>query len=327
MQKHCTTWQPCKIIPKRGDAPCPYSNRQPPPRRSKTNATIDLSACNGTPRYLASTKPARVAMTLNGRGLSHPPPFLSRMTLRMPFLQERRPPHSSWASSSETPVWMHNTNATADVSPYNGISAILGQHKACAQIAMLMNGRGLSPPPPFGLRSLYTHTSYHLTWHTAPMMHRSHKLATMSSYSGCPLRLFPNEPSQIRLCRTVPRMLAYLATTWRSRQYLLLTIPESKHASTVMYATSNTISGSKNAKIQPSEATWQNSPRTRKCNASTVMCATLATTSCKNDCEHIAPRGNIATFSQKDKIRLALRHIGEHRLAEACHMINCGVPA
>ena len=89
---------------------------------------------------------------------------------------------------------MHNTNATADTSPCNGISAILGQHKACAQIAMIMNGRGLSPPPPFGLRSLYAHTSYHLTWHTVPMMHRSHKLATMTSYPGCPLRLFPNGP-------------------------------------------------------------------------------------------------------------------------------------
>ena len=52
---------------------------------------------------------------------------------------------------------MHNTNATADTSPCNGIFAILGQHKACAQIAMIMNGRGLSPPPPFGLRSLYPH--------------------------------------------------------------------------------------------------------------------------------------------------------------------------
>ena len=62
-------------------------------------------------------------------------------------------------------------------------------------------------------------------------------------------------------------------------------------------------------------------------NASTVMCATLATTSCKKDCGHIVPRGNIATFSQKDEIRLALEHIGERRLAEACHMINCGVPA
>ena len=169
------------------------------------------------------------------------------------------------------------------------------------------------------------------------MMHRSHKLATMSSYSGCPLRLFPNEPSRIRLCRTVPRMLAYLATTWRSRQYLLLTIPESKNASTVMYATSITISGSKNAKIQPSEATWQNSP-TRKCarpsctlcprrlteasshyklwgigltaydpestNASTVMCATLATTSCKK-IANISSRAATWRHSHK-KTRYAL---------------------
>ena len=38
----------------------------------------------------------------------------------------------------------------------------------------------------------------------------------------------------------------------------------------------------------------------------------------QKDCEHIVPRGNIATFSQKDEIRLALGHIGERRLAEAC---------
>ena len=47
----------------------------------------------------------------------------------------------------------------------------------------------------------------------------------------------------------------------------------------------------------------------------------------QKDCEHIVPSGNIATFSQKDEIRLALGHIGERRLAEACPMINCGVPA
>ena len=35
-------------------------------------------------------------------------------------------------------------------------------------------------------------------------------------------------------------------------------------------------------------------------------------------CEHIVSRGNIATFSQKDEIRLALGHSGERRLAEAC---------
>ena len=212
MRKHCTTWQPCKTFPKRGDAPCPYSNRQPPPRRSKPNATADLSACNGTSAILGQHKacPDRDDSERT-RSVTTPSVPPSHDAENAFLTGKKTSPHSSWASSSETPVWMHNTNAIADVSPYNGISAILGQHKACAQIAMIMNGCGLSPPPPFALRSLYTHTSYHLTWHTAPMMHRSHKLATMSSYSGCPLRLFPNEPSRIRLCRTVPRMLAY----WR----------------------------------------------------------------------------------------------------------------
>ena len=113
---------------------------------------------------------------------------------------------------------------------------------------------------------------------------------------------------------------------------------ESKNASDVMYATSITISGSKNAKIQPSEATWQNSPRTRKCawpscilcsrrlaeaspddklwgiglsacdpestNASIVMCATLATTSCKKIAK-ISSRAATSRHSHKN-MRYAL---------------------
>ena len=124
----------------------------------------------------------------------------------------------------------------------------------------------------------------------------------------------------------------------RSQPPLLQMTPESKNASVVMYATSITISGSKNAKIQPSEATWQNSPRTRKCarpsctlcprrlaeasphdklwviglsacdpestNASTVMCATLATTSCKK-IANISSRAATWRHSHK-KMRYAL---------------------
>ena len=41
------------------------------------------------------------------------------------------PPHSSWASRSETPVRVPDTNAPAELSPCNGNSAILGQHEAC----------------------------------------------------------------------------------------------------------------------------------------------------------------------------------------------------
>ena len=172
MRKHCTTWQPCKIFPKRGDAPCPYSNRQPRPRRSKTNATADLSACNGTSAILGQHK-ARPDRDDSERTRS----------VTTPSVPLSHDAENAFITGNKTPpfiiVWMYNTNGTADVSPYNGISAILGQHKACAQIAIIMNGRGLSPPPPFGLRSLYTHTSYHLTWHTAPMVHRSHKLAVI----------------------------------------------------------------------------------------------------------------------------------------------------
>ena len=35
MRKNCTTWEPCEMFSKRGDAPCPYSHWRPPPRRSK----------------------------------------------------------------------------------------------------------------------------------------------------------------------------------------------------------------------------------------------------------------------------------------------------
>ena len=38
----------------------------------------------------------------------------------------------------------------------------------------------------------------------------------------------------------------------------------------------------------------------------------------QKDCERIVPRGNIAILSQKDEIRLALGHIDQRRLAEAC---------
>ena len=42
--------------------------------------------------------------------------------------REEDPPHSSWASCSEPPAPMHNTNATADVSTRNGTPATFGQH-------------------------------------------------------------------------------------------------------------------------------------------------------------------------------------------------------
>ena len=45
--------------------------------------------------------------------------------------REEDPSHSSWASCSEPPAPMHNTNATADVSTCNGTPATFGQHNDC----------------------------------------------------------------------------------------------------------------------------------------------------------------------------------------------------
>ena len=52
-------------------------------------------------------------------------------TQKMPFLREKKTPHSSWASRSETQARVPDTNAPAELSPCNGTSAILGQHEAC----------------------------------------------------------------------------------------------------------------------------------------------------------------------------------------------------
>ena len=59
-----------------------------------------------------------------------PPHFLDA---EKAFLKRKEdPPHPSWASCSEPPAQMHNTNATADFSACNGTSATLGQHNACS---------------------------------------------------------------------------------------------------------------------------------------------------------------------------------------------------
>ena len=65
----------------------------------------------------------------SGTAAEIPPHFLDAENA---FLNRKEgPPHSSWASCSEPPAQMHNTNATADLSACNGTSSTLGQHNAC----------------------------------------------------------------------------------------------------------------------------------------------------------------------------------------------------
>ena len=87
-------------------------------------------------------------------------------------------PYSSWASSLETRAWLHNTNATADLSTCNGTCAIFGQHKACPDRDD-MNRRSLSQFPPFPVCRLCAHFSSHFS---SPMTLHSHTPVTMPSY-------------------------------------------------------------------------------------------------------------------------------------------------
>ena len=178
--------------------------------------------------------------------------------------REEDPSHSSWASCSEPPAPMHITNATADLSTCNGIPATLGQHNDCPDRDDTERTRPVttpSVPPPHDVRPPFVP----LDTRTPPMTHRLHASVTMWLFSGIHLRFSHNGRyhgslwilSNISALNSSswPRKPAYLAMIRRSQPPLLQTTPESKTTSAVMYATLIMISGSKNAKIQPSEAT------------------------------------------------------------------------
>ena len=179
--------------------------------------------------------------------------------------REEDPPHSSWASCSEPPAPMHNTNATADLSTCNGTPATFGQHNDCQDRDDTDRTRPVTPPS--------VPSSPNLRPPFVPLEHayaaygdRLHTSATMLFFSGI-------HCAEQFMMASKARLLAMIR---RSQPPLLQMTPESKTASAVMYATLITISGSKNAKIQPSEATWQNSPRTRKCARPRAHCAHAA---------------------------------------------------
>ena len=133
----------------------------------------------GHTRDRAATGPAAVI----------PRPFLDAENA---FLnREEDPPHSSWASCSEPPAPMHNTNATADVSNCNGTPATFGQHNDCQDRDDTDRTRPVttpSVPPSHDLRLL----SSHLNTLTPPTTHRLHTSATMSFFSGTHLRFSHN---------------------------------------------------------------------------------------------------------------------------------------
>ena len=73
--------------------------------------------------------------------------------------REEDPPHASWASGSEPPAPLHNTNDSAELSRWNGNSASPGQPNACPVRDDPERTRPvttLSVPSSHGLRSPFT---------------------------------------------------------------------------------------------------------------------------------------------------------------------------
>ena len=118
-----------------------------------------------------------------------PPHFLDA---EKAFLNRKEDPlHSSWASCSEPPAHMHNTNATADLSACNGTSATLGQHNGCPDGDDTERTRPVTPPP-FLSRITCAPLSSRSNSLMPAMTHRLHILVTMSFSSGIHHRLFCN---------------------------------------------------------------------------------------------------------------------------------------
>ena len=297
-----------------------------------------------------------------------PPHFLDAENV---FLNRKEAPtHSSWASCSEPPAHKHNTNAAADLSTCNDTSATLGQHNACPDRDDTERTRPVTTPSvplSYDLRHAFVPFEHAYAIYDASLTYVSDDVVLFwhppSVFSRWTLSPFTVDLVQYNCADSScwPRKPAYLAMIRRSQSSLLQMTPESKNVSAVMYATSITISGSKNAKIQPSEATWQNSPKTRKCarslrtlcsrrlaeasphdklwgiglsacnpestNASTVVCATLATTSCKK-IANISSREATLRHSHKNmRYALPLDILANAASPKLAPMINCGVPA
>ena len=105
--------------------------------------------------------------------------------------REEDPSHSSWASCSEPPGPMHNTNATADLSTCNGTPTTFGQHNDCQDRDVTERTRPVTPPPLLP-RMTCAPLSSHLNTLTPPMTHRLHTSVMMSFFSGIRLRFSRN---------------------------------------------------------------------------------------------------------------------------------------
>ena len=242
---------------------CPQSRQSPDPGTPASQLTAV-----GHTRDRAATGPAAV----------FPHHFLDAENA---FLNEERDPsHSSWASCSEPPARMYNTNATADLSTCNGTPATLGQHNDCPDRDDTERTRPVtthSVPPPHDLGPPFV-----------PLEHAYAAYDASLTYISDDVVLFWHPPS--------------VFSQWTLSPFTV-DLVEYNCAEQFMMASKASLFGDDAAL---SAILASDDPREQKCLGRHVL--HFDHDFWQHECENSALRGNLAKFSQNEKMRLALVH-------------------
>ena len=272
--------------------PCPIQIGVRPQSRQTPDLgspALQLTAVGHT-RDRAATGPAAV---IPHHFLDAENAFLNR---------EEDPPHSSWASCSEPPAPMHNTNATADVSIYNGTPATFGQHNDCQDRDDTERTRPVttpSVPPSHDLRPPF-----------APLEHAYATYDASLTYISDDVVLFWHPPS--------------VSSQWTPSPFTV-DLVEYNCAEQFMMASKARLFGDDTAL---SAILALDDPREQKRLGRQVR--HFDPELWQSESENIVLNGNFAKFSQNEEMCHALIKTGDRRLAEASphdHLWGIGLSA
>ena len=197
--------------------------------------------------------------------------------------------HSSWASRSETPARVPDTNAPAELNPCNGTSAILRQHGACPDRDDNERGWPVTTP------SVRTSRPIRLRFNPLPIAPRTYD--ELLTYMSDDAVLFWQPPS--------------VFSQWTLSPFTV-DLVEYRCAEQFMMASKARLFGDD---LTLSAIVATDDPREHKRLGRQVR--HFDHDSWLHERENIAFRGNMAKFSQNEDLRLTLSHTCEHRLAEA----------
>ena len=183
---------------------------------------------------------------------------------------------------------MHNTNATADLSAWNGTPTTLGQHNACPDRDDERTRPVTTPsvPPSHDMRPFFVPLDFAYDAYDASLTYISDDVA-----------LFWQPPSAFSQWTPSPFIVDFV---------------EYNCAEQFMMASKARLFGDDTA-LSAILAT--DDPREQKRLGRQVR--HFDSDIWQQECEHIVLRGNLAKFSQNEEMRLALAQTGHRRLAEA----------